>query len=169
MTSEVSEFAKYYSVNAFAKLIKKEFPESKRLVIALTRNIKENKFGYSCSPLCFIVEGPTVPGAKHLGRKFMNKNMSMLLGVNYIKINIKNSFAQMINNSKQQLFGIDCDLSKELEYKDPKGKRTVEYYKSRLNVIPDKLGQKILPAIQELDLDINEEEELEIDIVEEEL
>ena len=159
MTSEVSEFAKYYSVNAFAKLIKKEFPESKRLVIALTRNIKENKFGYSCSPLCFIIDG----------KKFMNKNMSLLLKVNYIKINIKNSFAQMINNSKQQLFGIDCDLSKELEYKDPKGKRIVGYYKSRLNVIPDKLGQKILPVIQELDLDINEEEELEIDIVEEEL
>ena len=159
MTSEVSEFAKYYSVNAFAKLIKKEFPESKRLVIALTRNIKENKFGYSCSPLCFIIDS----------KKFMNKNMSMLLKVNYIKINIKNSFAQMINNSKQQLFGIDCDLSKELEYKDPKGKRTVGYYKSRLNVIPDKLGQKILPVIQELDLDINEEEELEIDIVEEAL
>ena len=91
----------------------------------------------------------------------MNKNMSLLLKVNYIKINIKNSFAQMINNSKQQLFGIDCDLSKELEYKDPKGKRTVEYYKSRLNVIPDKLGQKILPVIQELDLDINEETEEE--------
>ena len=158
MTSETSNI-KYYSVNAFAKLIKKEFPESKRLVIALTRNIKENKFGYSCSPLCFIIDS----------KKFMNKNMSMLLKVNYIKINIKNYFAQMINNSKQQLFGIDCDLSKELEYKDPKGKRTVDYYKSRLKVIPDKLKDKILPVIQELDLDINEEEELEIDIVEEEL
>ena len=158
MTSETSA-TKYFSVNAFSKLIKKEFPEAKRLVIALSRNIKQNKFGYSCSSLCFIIDG----------KKYLNKTMAMLFKVNYIRINLKSSFSQMINTSNQQFFAIDCDLSKELEYKDPKGKRTVGYYKSRLNVIPDKLGQKILPVIQELDLDINEEEELEIDIVEEEL